>query len=104
MNELSDAEIEKIIEAYKKKREYDQQKYQEKKDDPEFIKQNRERAAKHYAQNSGAKKAIYQKDKEFYNARSSYNYYKKRNNLSVFKDKHKEKYDLLVERKYIKRD
>ena len=104
MNELSDAEIERIVAAYKKKREYDKAKYQKKKDDPEFIKQNRERAARHYEKNAGARKAIYQKDKEYYTAKSSYNYYKRTNNLSVFKDKHKEKYDLLVERKYITSD
>ena len=101
MNELSDDEIEKIIGMYKKKRDYDNQKYQEKKDDPEFIKKNRERARKYYENNKKKKYEAYKLDKEYYSARSTYNYYKKSDRLSLFKDKHKEKYDLLVERKFI---
>ena len=42
MNQLSDNEISRILELYKIQRERDRVKYEQRKQDPEFMKKNRE--------------------------------------------------------------
>ncbi len=71
----------------------------------EFKLKNRERSKKHY--NEGYKekrKQNYNDNKDFIKNKSLFNYYKKKNNIDVFKEKHKDKYDLLIEKNFIKNE
>ena len=43
------------------------------------------------------KKENYQKNKDLLSAKSLYNYYKKRDNIDSFKEKHASKYIMLLE-------
>tara|TARA_R100000935_G_C2829453_1_gene164199 strand:+ start:191 stop:496 length:306 start_codon:yes stop_codon:yes gene_type:complete len=96
---LTDAEITRIVRQYERRLKHDRAKYQQVKDDPAFIKQNRERANKHYQLNKEKKLQAYQDDKEFQKARSLLGYWRKTNkDLSGIETKHPEKYKLLKER------
>jgi len=98
--DLTDEHINKILESYKKKREREIKYYHEvKKHNEDYMKKNRERAKKHYQNGyKEKKKEYYENNKDIMKAKSSYNYYKKINNIDKFKDKHKEKYNLLVDK------
>jgi len=96
---LTDEEIKQIIRRYERTVIYGREKYQEKKDDPEFIKKNRQRAADYYEANKDKKLQAYQDDKEFYKARSLLGYWKRQNkDLSQIETKHPAKYKILTER------
>jgi len=98
--DLTEAQIAKILTDYKKKRERENKYYHEvSKHDEEFKAKNRERAKNHY-HNKGKemKSDQYQDNKEFVKARSLYNYYKKRDKLDTFKEKHEEKCKILEEK------
>ena len=43
----------------------------------------------------------YQDNKEFVKARSLYNYYKKRDKIDTFKEKHEDKYKILTDKGYL---
>ena len=47
------------------------------------------------------KKESYQNNKELLSAKALYNYYKKNENIEVFKEKHQSKYIILLESKLI---
>ena len=55
--------------------------------DKNWVKKNKEK-----------KKEYYENNKDIMKAKSSYNYYKKINNIDKFKDKQPEKYNLLVDK------
>lgn len=97
MSEIyNDEKINKIIELYKKNRQRDKIKYQKKKDDPEFIKQNRLRAKTHYETvYKEKKKDNYEKNKVLLQTKSLFRYYKKNDKVDVFEKKYPEKYKLL---------
>jgi len=96
---LTNEEIEKIINRYKNKKIREKQYYHTTlKDSEEFVKRNRARAKAHYENNKENKKEKYNNNKDFLKAKSLYNYYKKKDNLNVFKEKHKSKVDLLHEK------
>jgi catalase len=98
--DLTESQIEKILTDYKKKRERENKYYHEvSKHSEEFKEKNRERAKNHY-HNKGKdmKSNQYQDNKEFVKARSLYNYYKKRDKLDVFKEKHEEKCKILIDK------
>ncbi len=96
--DLSDEQIKRIVEQHKKRRAYDRKRYHEvSKNDPVFIAKNRERARLHYQQNGDKKRETYVKNKELLSARASARYYKRTDRLEVFKEKHPEKYQLLVD-------
>ncbi len=96
--DLTDEQIKAIVERHVKRREYDKNRYHEVlKKDPDFIAKNRERAKAHYQQNGEKKRQVYAKNKELLSARSSARYYKKTDRLELFKEKHPEKYQLLLD-------
>ena len=98
-NNYSEEQIQKILQNYKNKRDRENKYYHDvTKNSEDFKIKNRQRAKTHY-DNVGKdmKKESYQKNKELLSAKSLYNYYKKRDNLDVFKEKHKSKLDILLE-------
>tara|TARA_R100000541_G_scaffold44759_1_gene51814 strand:- start:336 stop:650 length:315 start_codon:yes stop_codon:yes gene_type:complete len=102
MVELTNEQIERILNNYKAKRERENKYYHEvQKNNEEFKLKNRERAKTHYDKNKDKKKENYESNKLFLQSKSLFNYYRKRDNLEGFKEKHEEKYNLLVEKKII---
>ena len=98
-NNYSEEQIQKILQNYKNKRDRENKYYHDvTKNSDDFKIKNRQRAKAHY-DNVGKdmKKESYQKNKELLSAKSLYNYYKKNDNLDVFKEKHKSKFDILLE-------
>jgi hypothetical protein len=96
---LTDEEIKQIIRRYERRITLEREKYQKKKDDPEFIKQNRERANQHYKLNREKKLQEYQDNKEVINAKNMLRYWKQHNkDLTEIEHKHPEKYKILKER------
>tara|TARA_R100001163_G_scaffold65696_1_gene64074 strand:- start:2116 stop:2457 length:342 start_codon:yes stop_codon:yes gene_type:complete len=97
MSEIyDDAKIQKIIELYKKNRQRDKIKYQKKKDNPDFILQNRLRAKAHYETvYKEKKKDNYENNKELLQSKSLFRYYKKNGKVEAFQKKYPDKYKLL---------
>ncbi len=105
MVELTNEQIERILNTYKAKRERENKYYHEvQKNNEEFKIKNRQRAKNHYEKNKDKKKENYESNKLFLQSKSLYNYYKKRENLETFKSKHEEKFNLLVDKNYIKNE
>lgn len=99
MEQLTDSEIKKIINQYKRKRDREKENYHNKlKCDDEWCKRNQERALNYYHENKDKKKDNYIKDKDFINSRSMFNYYKRNNRIKDFKVKYPDKCDLLKSR------
>ena len=98
--DLTEAQIAKVLTDYKKKREKENKYYHEvSKHNEEFKKKNRERAKNHYhSKGKDMKSNQYQENKEFVKARSLYNYYKKRDKIDTFKEKHDDKCKILIEK------
>jgi len=98
--DLTEAQIAKVLTDYKKKREKENKYYHEvSKHNEEFKKKNRERAKNHYHSKGKEMKCNqYQDNKEFVKARSLYNYYKKRDKIDTFKEKHDDKCKILIEK------
>lgn len=94
-NQYSESEITKMINAYKKKQIRDKKKYEENKNNEEFIKKNRARAKAHYLANKEMKKNTYNKNKEVLNCRSLYNYYKYHSRQNEFIEKFPHKCEVL---------
>jgi hypothetical protein len=104
--DLNDEQIEKIIKSYKQKMVREKKYYHEvQKNDENYKVKNRERANNFYHDDKNGyrqkKLQNYQDDKEFITVKSSYYYYKRKDNLDKFKDKYPEKYQLLIDRKFI---
>ena len=96
---LTDEEIKQIIRRYERRIITEREKYQKKKDDPEFIKQNRERASDYYEKNKDKVKQKYEENKEFYKAKNLLRYWQNHNkDLSQIEHLHPEKYKLLKDR------
>ena len=95
MTDITDPKIKSIVEQYERKRMKEKERYQRIKETDEFKTQNRERARNHYNKNKEVKKQKYIDNRDFMNARSSYNYYKKINRVEDFKQKYPEKVELL---------
>tara|TARA_R110000764_G_scaffold38795_4_gene86339 strand:+ start:810 stop:1130 length:321 start_codon:yes stop_codon:yes gene_type:complete len=95
----SEEQIQKILQNHKKKRDRENKYYHDvTKNSDDFKIKNRQRAKTHY-DNKGKdmKKENYQKNKDLLSAKSLYNYYKKRDNIDSFKEKHASKYIMLLE-------
>lgn len=95
MTDMSEEQIKKIIDTYKKQRVKDKDRYETLKLNEDFKVKNRERARLHYVNNKEKKKQKYQDNKDILNAKSLLQYYKYNDKVDTFKDKHKDKYDLL---------
>lgn len=100
--DYTDDQIKHILNVYKTQRERDRELYLKRKQDPEFMEKNRERSKKHYQENRENRKSNYEENKELHQAKCSYHYYLKNNNLEKFKDKYPERYELLVKINYFK--
>ena len=97
--DLTDEQIDRILESHKRRRAYDRHRYHTVlKYNPEFVKKNRLNARKHYEEKGQKKRDYYKTDKEYLSARASYRYYKRSNREELFKTRHPEKYALLVAR------
>ena len=96
---LTDEEIKQIIRRYERRVISDREKYQKIKDDPEFIKKNRERASAYYYANKDKKKQHYEDNKEFIKAKSMLRYWQNNNkDLSELETKHPANYKILKDR------
>ena len=95
MTDLSDTQINKMVEHYKKQRERDRKRYLKRKENPEWVEKNRQRARAHYQANKEAKKLKYEKNKDFVIARSHYYYYKNNDRTNEFIDKFPDKVKIL---------
>ena len=95
MSELTELEINKIVENYKKQKLREKSKYESIKDDDNFKIKNRERARLHYQNNKDKKKKKYQDNKDLLNAKSLLQYYKYNDKVNIFIDKHSDKIDIL---------
>ena len=102
--DLSEAQISKILTNYKNKRIRENKYYHEvSKNKEEFKIKNRERAKLHYQNGYKEKRKInYENNKQLLSSKSLYNYYKRNDKIDIFKNKHKDKYDMLIEKNYIK--
>jgi hypothetical protein len=96
---MDENEINHIVAMYKKKREREYNNYHTKyKYDEDMVNSRRERSKLYYKNNADIKKQLYQENKDFHRARSSYYYYLKNKKLQVFHEKYKDRVKLLEER------
>ena len=99
---ITDTErIQRILNAYEKKREKEKERYQLIKDTEDFKMKNRQRAKNHYEHNKEKKREKYENNKEYLNARSQYYYYKKTDRMDIFKEKYPHKIELLQSKNMI---
>ncbi len=102
--DLTEQQIAKVLINYKNKREREKKYYHEvTKNKEEFKIKNRERAKNHYHNGyKDKKKEIYNDNKELLKSKSLFNYYKKKDKIDLFKEKHQEKFKILVDKGFIK--
>ena len=94
--DLENEHIKHIIDAYKKKVDYDYDRYHNKvKHDPEKMEERRERSRKHYHNNKEKKKEYYEKNKEKVRLQGLARYYK--DEPDKLKQRYPLEYDLIVE-------
>ena len=98
--DYSEQEIKHIVEMYKKKRDREKQRYETIKDTEAFKMENRRRSKEHYDKNKSMKVRYYSENKDYINAKSSFDYYNKNNKIDEFKKKFPDRYKLLVSRNY----
>ena len=98
--DLTAEQIARILTNYKNKRERENKYYHDvTKNKEEFKIKNRERAKAHYQNGyKEKKKENYNTNKEFLRTKALFNYYKKKDKIDTFKEKHEEKYKMLVEK------
>lgn len=100
--DLSEEQIQRILENYKKKRIRENNYYHEVvKNKEDFILKNRARAKAHYEKNKDKKKEKYESNKDLISAKNLYKYYLKKDNVEKFKEKHQNKFELLSENNMI---
>ena len=93
--DYNEEQLTKIINSYKNKRQKEKERYERIKDTEEYKADNRERARIHYHSNKELKKQNYENNKDFFRARNSYYYYKKKNDINKFIEKFPERVELL---------
>ena len=98
--DLTEEQIAKVLTNYKNKRIRENKYYHEvTKNKEEFKIKNRERAKSHYENGYKEKKREnYANNRDVIKNKSLYNYYKRNDKIEVFKEKHEEKYKMLVEK------
>ena len=101
--DLTAEQIARVLTNYKNKRERENKYYHEvTKNKEEFKIKNRVRAQAHYQNGyKEKKKENYSNNKDILKTKSLYNYYKRKEKIEVFKEKHEEKYKMLVEKGFI---
>ena len=90
--------VTKILSQYKNNIAKNHERYLKYKQDPEFVEQNKLRSRAHYEATKEAKKEKYEKNKQFLNYKSLYNYYRIRERIDDFKEKYPERVIYLEER------
>ncbi len=98
--DLTAEQIARVLTNYKNKRERENKYYHEViKNKDEFKIKNRERAKAHY-QNGyrEKKKEKYEQNKDLLKTKSLFNYYKRKDKIDIFKSKHEDKYNMLVDK------
>ena len=98
---MNDEQIQNILNQYKQRQERDAKRYAVLKNDPDFIKLNRERAKQHYQKHKDKKLKYYHDNKEFMSAKCSYHYYRKSDRVDYFKEKYPEKVKVLTENNFL---
>jgi len=98
--DLTQEQIARILTNYKNKRERENKYYHEViKNKEEFKIKNRQRAKDHYHNGyKDKKRENYSNNKELLKTKSLYNYYKRKDMIDTFKEKHEDKYKMLVEK------
>ena len=101
--DLTSEQIERILSNYKNKRQRENKYYHDvTKNKEEFKLKNRQRAKAHYENGyKDKKKEKYQINKELLKSKSLFNYYRKNDKLDIFKEKHEEKYKMLIDKGFI---
>jgi hypothetical protein len=101
--DLTADQIARILTNYKNKRERENKYYHEvTKNKEEFKIKNRERAKAHYQNGyKDKKKENYNANKDLLKTKSLFNYYKRKDKIESFKEKHEDKYKMLVEKGFI---
>ena len=98
--DLTAEQIARILTNYKNKRQRENKYYHEViKNKEEFKIKNRQRAKDHYHNGyKDKKRENYSNNKELLKTKSLFNYYKRKDMIDVFKEKHEDKYKMLVEK------
>jgi len=100
--DLSEEQIQRILDNYKKKRIRENKYYHEVvKNKEDFILKNRARAKAHYEKNKDKKKEKYENNEDLISAKNLYKYYLKKDNVEKFKEKHETKFKMLSEKNLI---
>ena len=94
--DMTREETQKIMKAYKRKREQEKARYDRLKKDPEFIENNRARARSYYVANKDKKAEIYKENKAMRSAKSLHHYYASVGREDVFIERYPEKYILIT--------
>ena len=95
--EMSHEQTQKILSAYKMKRAKEKERYNRLREDPEFVKKNRDRAKAYYIANKDQKKETYKMNAEIRGAKSLLNYYESQGKIDEFILKYPHKYALIAE-------
>lgn len=104
--DFTDEQIKTILKKYKEKIDREKKYYHEvQKNDENYKIKNRQRANNFYHDETNGyrekKLKQYQENKEFNIAKSSYYYYKRKDKLDHFKEKYPQKYQLLIDNKFL---
>lgn len=98
--DLTAEQIARVLTNYKNKRIRENKYYHEvTKSKEEFKIKNRERAKAHYHNGYKEKKREnYSNNKDVLQMKSLYNYYKRKDKIDIFKEKHEDKFKMLSEK------
>ena len=102
--ENQDVLYQNLLNKYKRQLEYGKKYYEKNKTDEEFIAKNRNRSKMYYENNIEKKRDYYKSNNELIKIKNNYQYYKKNHKVDVFKERHSEKYNKLIEIGYITED
>tara|TARA_R110000824_G_scaffold46718_1_gene133891 strand:- start:19182 stop:19526 length:345 start_codon:yes stop_codon:yes gene_type:complete len=102
MSQYSDEQIDHILKVYKSHREKDKAIYQKRKEDPAFMQSNRDRANAYYHDNKEKRKEHYENNKVLHQAKCSFHYYQRKNDVKKFQEKYPERCELLLQNNYFK--
>ena len=102
--DMTPEQIARVLTNYKNKRIRETNYYHNTtKNKEEFKIKNRQRAKDHYENGyKDKKKENYANNKDILKTKSLFNYYKRNDKIDLFKEKHEDKYTLLIESGFIK--
>jgi|DEB0MinimDraft_6_1074348.scaffolds.fasta_scaffold16212_3 chemotaxis methyl-accepting protein methylase len=102
MTDFTEDQISDILKNYKTQKDRSREYYDKVKDTEQFKMKNRARAKKHYDNGYNVKrKDEYKINADVIKAKNLYYYYKKTNQINLFKEKHSDKYEALLSINYI---